>query len=73
MTKADNLPGDLGRVVSEAQANDVSFYRITLTGENYNTESLVFTVREIYKKRRQPFPSTIKIREEQMIKFVDSK
>lgn len=73
INKVDKLPAELQKVANEAGATDVSFYEITIPDQEYSTSFVAFSIREIYKKRRQPFPSTIRIREDMMVRFTDSK
>lgn len=56
--------------MSIANVSDLIYYRIEFGQKEANG---VFEVRELYKQRKEPFPATVSLREEQMVKFEDSK
>ena len=70
--RLDTIPASVLSLYTKKNASDVIFFRITL---KLSKGSAAFVVKELYKRRKTPFPSVISIREneEQLIKFVDSK
>lgn len=40
---------------------------------NEGKNTIGITIKELYKRRKEPFPSKIAIREDQLLRFVDSK
>ncbi len=72
-SKITQYPSDLQQLVAGKEANDVTFYRITIENEQSSQATISISVKETYKRRKDPFPSTIAIRDEQLVKFTDSK
>ena len=54
---------------------ELRVYEVSLGGDKeYFQDGIIgVSVKEVYKRRKLPFPSTIAIREEQMVRFDDSK
>lgn len=62
--KISGIPASLHSTVEKAEALNEVYYKITIPEQEYSTGVLAFSLREIYKSRREPFPSTIKIRDD---------
>lgn len=70
ITRVEQLESSVLRRFTNAEnASDLVFYTIQLPKSNLNT----FTVKELYKRRKEPFPATIKIQDDQFLVFKDSK
>ena len=55
-------------------ASDTVFYKIEIkSSADQSGKGVSLSVREIYKRRKEPFPAKITIREELNLRFVDSK
>lgn len=59
----------LRKFTKEQNATDLVFFALELPKSNLNT----FTLQEHYKRRKEPFPATIKIQDDQYLVFKDSK
>ena len=58
--------------IAEKNASDLAVFKIVLpTSENKAIVRL--SVKELYKRRKEPFPHKISIREDMSLRFVDSK
>jgi hypothetical protein len=70
--RIDSIPASVLSKYTDKNASDVTFYQLNL---RLQKGSVVFTIKELYKRRKSPFPSIISIREqeEHLLKFVDSK
>ncbi len=72
--KVNKIPAELQKVVSEKNASDTVFFKIeTKTSDQSGKGVNSITVREIYKRRKEPFPAKVSIREDLSLRFVDSK
>jgi flagellar biosynthesis component FlhA len=68
------VPAEVKKAISDKNATEeITLYQITTKADATNKGVLGLSVKEVYKRRKDPFPSTVKILEEQSIKFVDSK
>jgi Ribophorin I len=73
VTRVDQIaPSVLSQYSTKKNTSDVIFFRIDA---KLSKGSTIMTVKELYKRRKQPFPSVISLREheEQLLKVVDSK
>jgi hypothetical protein len=72
--KLKEVPSSLRKLIEDHKAYDISIYDITVPKNNERPKaSIAISVQEIYKRRKDPFPSTVAIREDHLIRFVDSK
>ena len=72
VTPVDTLPPHLLKLIQQRNADDVNYFKIEITEPDTNGV-LHFQIREVYKHRKEPFPKSINLREEQSVKFDDSK
>jgi oligosaccharyltransferase complex subunit alpha (ribophorin I) len=56
-------------VIAEKNVSDIVLFKVQIP----NSEKASITVKELYKRRKEPFPHIIAIREEMSLRFVDSK
>lgn len=56
------LPASLRAVVEEKNAHDLAIFKIST--EEATKGVLGLSIKEVYKRRKEPFPSTVKITEE---------
>lgn len=66
------LPKNLQAVSGGANSSDWIYFRIDLEGAQEGGV-VELGVRELHKRRREPFPSKINAKEDQYVKFEDSK
>jgi hypothetical protein len=60
--------------VSSSNASDLVFFKIELDEQELKDKKVIaLEITEIFKKRLEPFPSTISLKEDQYVKFEDSK
>jgi hypothetical protein len=62
---------DAKSAIAEKNASDIILFKIVLpTSESKAVVRL--TIKELYKRRKEPFPSKISIRDDMSLRFVDS-
>ena len=54
-------------------ASDLIYYRIDLNEKAAESKIFSFEIKEVYKRRIEPFPKEMKIKEDQYVKFEDNK
>ena len=63
---------DVKNVISEKNASDIVVFKVVLP--NSESKAVVrITIKELYKRRKEPFPHKVSIRDDQSLRFVDSK
>lgn len=67
-----SLPADLKKAADLKNATDMTVFKITTEKDETIKGVLNLHVEELFKRRHDPFPSTIGIKDEQSVKFVDS-
>lgn len=68
------LPTAIKELLESRNATqDVQVYKITTKKDELINGQLTLSLKELYKRRKNPFPSKIQIRDEQQVKFVDTK
>ena len=74
VVKLKEIPSSLKKLIADHRAYDISIYDIAVPKNNERPKaSIAISIQEIYKRRKDPFPSTVAIREDHLIRFVDSK
>lgn len=69
-----SLPADIKKTLAAKNAtNEVSVFKFSTHKDESSNNQITYTVKELYKRRKEPFPSKIQIRDEQYVKFYDSK
>lgn len=72
--EASASPADVQKALkSKNSTDDVAIFKISTKKDESSNGQVTFSIKELYKKRKNPFPSQIKIKDEQSINFVDSK
>ena len=67
-------PADIQKTLkAKNSTEEVSIFKISTQKDESNNGQVTFSIKELYKRRKNPFPSTIKVRDEQSVNFVDSK
>jgi hypothetical protein len=54
-------------------ASDLIYYRINLGEKATDSNVFSFAIKEVYKRRLEPFPAQMKIKDEQYVKYEDNK
>jgi hypothetical protein len=67
------IPVEIQKIIDEKNSSDVKVYRVSFEKDNTYKGSLSLKFRELYKRRIEPFPAKVGIREEQSLRFQDSK
>lgn len=65
-------PEEVKKAIKEKNASDIAIFKITYPKEDVKSGIIGLTVKELYKRRKDPFPSKVQIREEMSLKFLDS-
>jgi hypothetical protein len=73
VTRVDKLSLAVLSKFTDKNASDLIFFRVELPASNDNKGFYAITVKELYKRRKEPFPSKIGIHDDHQIKFADSK
>ena len=67
------LPVDIRKTLTEKNTSDVVIFKISCPKEDSKSGIVGLTIKELYKRRKEPFPAKVSIREEMGLRFVDSK
>ena len=73
-TTPSKLPADLQNTLNQKNVTDIVIFKIDIkTGDQSGKGVVGITINELYKRRKEPFPAKIAIREEMSLRYVDSK
>jgi hypothetical protein len=67
------LPESIKKTIASRNATgDLAIFKITYPPQD-NEAMITITIKELFKRRKDPFPAKIEIRDEHSVKFVDGK